>query len=84
MPAIVMIHGLPRISSDWYLRRKRDPVKVNCEAGGENRQVKIDPGERGKTESDRKKIKSFHGKNIGRNKSMSRASLSSEQMTKSQ
>ncbi len=42
------------------MRRKRDPVKVNCEAGDENRQVKIDPGEGGKTESDRKKIKSFH------------------------
>jgi seryl-tRNA synthetase len=53
----------PRITEDLerlVLRRERDPVKVNCEAGGENRQVKIDPGERGKTESDRKKIKSFH------------------------
>jgi hypothetical protein len=38
------------------LQRKRDPVKVNCEAGDENCQVKINPGERGKTESDRKQI----------------------------
>jgi hypothetical protein len=33
---------------------------VNREAGGKNRQVKIDSRERGKTKTDRKQIKSFH------------------------
>ncbi len=53
----------PRVTEDLerlVLRRKRDPVKVNCEAGDENCQVKINPGERGKTERDREKIESFH------------------------
>jgi seryl-tRNA synthetase len=59
----------PRITEDLerlVLRRKRDPVKVNREAGGKNRQVKIDSRERGKTETDRKKIKSFHEGTIQR------------------
>ena len=41
-------------------------MKVNCEAGDENCQVKVNPGERGKTESDRKQIKSFHEETIQR------------------
>jgi hypothetical protein len=59
----------PWVSEDLerlVLRRKRDPVKVNCEAGDENCQVKINPGERGKTESDCKQIKSFHEETIQR------------------
>ena len=56
------------------LRRKRDPMKVNCEAGDENSQVKINPGERGKTESDRKKIEFLHGENILADDRLSRAS----------
>ena len=59
----------PWVSEDLerlVLRRKRDPVKVNREAGGKNRQVKIDPGQRSKTETDRKKIKSFHEGTIQR------------------
>ena len=34
------------------LRRKRDPVKMDCQAGGKNGEVKINAGERGETESD--------------------------------
>jgi seryl-tRNA synthetase len=59
----------PRITEDLerlVLRCKRDPVKVNREAGGKNRQVKIDSRERGKTETDRKKIKPFHEGTIQR------------------
>ena len=59
----------PRITEDLerlVLRRERDPVKVNREPSGKNRQVKIDPGERGKTETDRKKIKPFHEGTIQR------------------
>jgi hypothetical protein len=35
---------------------------MNGQTGGEDCQIKIDPGKRGKTESDRKEIESFHGK----------------------
>ena len=43
------------------LRRERDPVLVDGETGHENRQVKIDAGERGETESYPEKAKLFHG-----------------------
>jgi hypothetical protein len=64
------------------LRRQGDPVKMDSQAGCENCQVKVDPCKRGETERDGKQIQSLHGKNIGRNKLMSRASLGSGQMTK--
>ena len=56
-------------------RRQGNPMKMDSEAGGENRQVKIDPRKCGETERNGKQIQSLHRKNIGRNKSMSRASL---------
>jgi hypothetical protein len=74
----------PRITKDLkrlVLRRQGDPVKMNSQTGGENCQVKVDPRKRGETERDGKQIQSLHQKNIGRNKSMSRASLGSKQMT---
>ena len=67
------------------LRRQRDPVKMNSQTGGENGQVKVNPRKRGETERDRKQIQPLHKKNIGRNKSMSRASFGTRsQMTKSE
>src|SRR4029077_18356778 len=69
----------PRVTEDLkrlVLRRQGNPVKMDSQAGGENRQVKIDPRKCGETERDGEQIQSLHGKNIGRNKSMSRASLS--------
>ena len=74
----------PRITKDLkrlVLRRQGDPVKMNSQAGGENCQVKVDPRKRGETERDGKQIQSLHEKNIGRNKSMSRGSLGSKQIT---
>ena len=68
----------PRVTEDvegMVLRRERDPMKVNSQPANEDRQVKIDPRKRGETERDGKQIQSLHGKNIGRNNSMSRASL---------
>jgi hypothetical protein len=57
---------------------------MNSQAGRENRQVKVNPRKRCQTERDGKQIQSLHGKSIGRNKSMSRASLAWEQMAKSE
>ena len=47
----------PRVTEDLkrlVLRRQGNPVKMDSQAGGENRQVKIDPGKRGETERDGK------------------------------
>ena len=49
----------PRITEDLQrlvLRRQGDPVKMDSQAGGENCQVKIDPGKRGETERDGKQM----------------------------
>jgi hypothetical protein len=43
------------------LRGKRDPVKVNREAGGKNRQVKIDPGERARPDDCKRSSLSTRG-----------------------
>ena len=59
----------PRATKDLeglVLRRQRDPMKVNGQPGDEDRQVKIDPGERGETESDSEKVQSFHEETIQR------------------
>src|SRR4029453_1469080 len=48
------------------LRRESNPVKMNCQPGDENCQVKIDSGERGKTQSDREQIEPFHEGTIQR------------------
>ena len=47
------------------LRREIDPVKMNCEAGGKNGEVKVDAGERGEPERDTEKVQSCHRGNIG-------------------
>src|SRR5213592_4851813 len=57
------------------LRRQRDPMKVNGQPGNEDRQVKIDPRKRGKTEGDSKQIKPLHGENIRGGDLLSRASF---------
>ena len=40
-------------------RRERDPMEMNGEAGGENRQVKIDAGEAGEAERDTQEGRAF-------------------------
>jgi hypothetical protein len=39
---------------------------MNGESGGENRQIKVDSSQGGKTERDSKKIQLFHGEIIQR------------------
>src|SRR6266567_2607678 len=40
-------HRIPKYFERLIGRRERDPMEMNGEAGGENRQVKIDAGEAG-------------------------------------
>src|SRR5215217_790313 len=57
----------PRISEDFerlIVRRQANPVKVDGQSSDENRQVKIDAGKRGETETDCEEIEAFHDKNI--------------------
>jgi hypothetical protein len=51
-------------------------VKMNRQAGDEDCQVKIDPGERGKTKGNSEKVQFFHGENIVTGRSLSRTSFS--------
>src|SRR5204863_5979409 len=46
-------------------RRQGDPVEMNGKAGGENGEVKINPGEASQTERDPEKINFLHAKIIG-------------------
>ena len=39
-------------------------MKMNCETGGENCQIKVNAGERCEPERDRKQIQSLHSKII--------------------
>ena len=53
----------PRVAEDLerlILRRQSDPVKMDGESTDENREVKIDAGERGEPESDSKQVKFLH------------------------
>ena len=59
-------------------------MEMNGEAGGENRQVKIDAGEASEAESDGKQVQFFHGEIIGMGARLSRASCSRDRMTKSE
>src|SRR5256886_12751414 len=57
----------PRLPEDFerlVIRRERDPMEMNGEARGENREVKIDPGEAGEPERDAQEIESIHARNI--------------------
>jgi hypothetical protein len=49
-------------------------VKMNGEAGGENRQIKVDASQASQAEGDGKKVQFFHGQNIGAGESLSRPS----------
>jgi len=46
------------------LWRQSDPVKMNCQASDENREIKVDAGKRGKPQRDRKQVKFFHAEII--------------------
>ena len=66
----------PRVREDFerlILWRQSDPVKMDCESGDKNCQIKIDAGQRGETERDGEQVKLFHARNICVNLSMSRA-----------
>ena len=66
----------PRVREDFerlILWRESDPVKMDCESGDKNCQIKIDAGQRGETERDGEQVKLFHARNICVNLSMSRA-----------
>ena len=66
------------------LRRERDPFKMNGQAGNENRQIKINAGKRGEAERDTEEVQSFHVGSIAARCLMSRATLSSGKLTKSE
>ena len=53
-------------------RREDDPVLVNRQAGDEDREVKIDPGETGQAERDAEKVESVPRGNIERGAGLSR------------
>ena len=66
----------PRVREDFerlILWRESNPVKMDCESGDKNCQIKIDAGQRGETERDGEQVKLFHARNICVNLSMSRA-----------
>lgn len=59
----------PRVTEDverLVLRRESDPMKMNGQAGSENREIQIDTGQRGETERDSEQVKSFHKRTIQR------------------
>ena len=54
----------PRLAEDFerlVIRRERDPMEMNGEARGENREIKIDPGEAGEPERHAQEVESIHG-----------------------
>ena len=53
-------HRIPKQFERLIGRRERDPMEMNGEAGGKDRQVKINAGEAGQAERDGKKVKLFH------------------------
>ena len=55
------------------LRRERDPMLIHRQAGDEDGQIKIDPGEGGQAECNPEKVELFHGGNMGRHVALSRA-----------
>ena len=77
-------HGVAEHFERLVGRSERDPVEMNGEAGGENRQVKINAGEASKAKSDGKQVQFFHGEIIGMGARLSRASCSRDRMTKSE
>ena len=54
-------HGVAEHFERLVSRSERDPVEMNGEARGENRQVKINAGEASKAKSDTEKVELFHG-----------------------
>src|SRR5712692_4103455 len=63
---------------------ERDPVKMNCQTGGENGEIKINSRKTSEPERDAKKVELFHDEIIGAGESLSRADCSHEKMTKSE
>src|SRR5262249_30716326 len=66
----------PRVREDFerlILWRKSDPVKMDCESGDKDCQIKIDAGQRGETERNGQQVKLFHARNICAKPPMSRA-----------
>ena len=53
--------GLAEHFERLVARRKRDPMQMDREAGGENGEVKIDAGKAGEAERDGDRVKSIHG-----------------------
>lgn len=54
-------HGVAEHFERLVGRSERDPVEMNGEAGGEDRQVKINACEASKAKSDTEKVELFHG-----------------------
>ena len=58
----------PRLAEDFerlVIRRKDNPMLIDCETGDKDSQVKIDPGETGQAERNAQKVESFHAKVSG-------------------
>jgi len=53
-------HRIPEHFERLVGRSERDPMEMNGEAGGENRQVKINAGEASEAEGDTEKVELFH------------------------
>ena len=53
-------HRIPKHFERLIGRSERDPVEMNGETGGKNRQVKINAGETSEAEGDTEKVKLFH------------------------
>ncbi len=52
--------GMAEDFEGMVVRRENDPVLIDGEAGDEDGQVKIDPGQTGQAERDAQKVESFH------------------------
>ena len=66
-------HRIPKHFERLIRWRKRNPVEMDGEASGENREIKVDAGEGGQAECNSKQVKLFHGESIGAGESLSRA-----------
>ena len=58
----------PRVPEDLerlILWRQRDPMEMDGESSGENREIKVDPGQASQAERDRKDVQLLHAESIG-------------------
>jgi seryl-tRNA synthetase len=65
-------HGIAEDFERLIRGRESNPVEMNGQAGGENGEVKIDPGEAGQPERHTEKMQFFHIEIIGARDSLSR------------